>query len=642
MVTRQSGFEPASPAFGGARARPDEAAAVDAMAAARDRAVGLQRISAALSRAATADEVLDVVLDELAAGVGADGAATALLDADAAMLSVRGTVGYRQEVVESLREFSVDAPLPLAKAVRRRQRVVYASNADMLADNPGMEQLVPLSADRTTGAWPLIVADRVIGSVGLSWAQPFELGEGALSFVDAVTSQLAQAVDRARLYEAEAEAREAAEHTARQLAFVAEASRILTGSLDLDETLQRLADTVVPPLADWCVVILRDEQGNPVPVALSHHDEERVALVEELQRRWPTRMDSPTGTGMVLRTGQRQVFEDVSEDVLRALAQDDEHLDLLRRVGLGSGAVIPMRVGGRVVGAIVAANDRQRSFDRGHIGLLEQVAARAAVAVSHAQAFAERSAVARGLQHSLLPARVPRVPGLDVAVRYLAAGEGVDVGGDFYDVFRGRGDRWLLAIGDVRGKGVESAALTGLARHTIRCAALHSRSPRRILADLNTMLLRADAEHSDDVAAEPRFCTVCLASIRARPDGTAVTLCNAGHPLPMVVRADGRVVPAGRPGSLLGVFDTPALTERTVQLAPGDAIVFYTDGITERREGDAHFEDRLESTLSDLADLPADVIAEQLQHAASTFATEPPADDMALVVLRHPRDADRP
>lgn len=611
--------------------------AVDVIAAARDRALALQRITAALSRAATPDEVLDVVLGQLVAGVEADGAVTARLDEGAGMLRVRGAVGYPAEVVESLREFDVDSPLPLAQAVRRRQRVVYASTADMLADNPGMDKLIQPGHDRAVGAWPLIVAGRVIGSIGVSWLRPRQLSAEALSFIDAVAGQLAQAVDRARLYEAEAQARQEAQQTASQLSFLADASRILAASLDLDETLQRLADTVVPRLADWCVVFLRDEQGEPLPVAIGHNDPERVALVEELQRRWPTRLDSPTGTGQVLRTGESQVFEEVSDELLETLAEDAEHFRLLRQVGLGSGAVVPLRIGGRVLGAIVCANDAQRPLVRGHVALLEEVAARSAVAVSHAQAFAERSAVAGGLQRSLLPQQPPRIPGLEVAVRYLAAGEGVDVGGDFYDVFAGRGERWLLAIGDVCGKGVESAALTGLARHTIRCAALHSRSPRRILADLNTMLLRADAESREEAASEPRFCTVGLAVVKpGGPEGTTVTLCNAGHPLPKLLRADGGVLPAGQPGALLGVFDRPELTERTVRLGPGDALVLYTDGITERRSGDAYFEDLLDATLSELADVPADVVAEQLQHAAATFGTEPPADDMALVVLRHP------
>lgn len=640
MATRQSGQKAAPVHLVGAPvaapAYRDEPA-LEGMAAARDRALRLQRVTAALSRAATADEVLDVVLTELAAGVGADGAVTSLLDEEGQRLHVRGAVGYRPDVVEALREFDVGSPLPLALAVRRGTRVVYGCNADMLADNPGMERLVELTRDRAVGAWPLVVADRVIGSVGLSWSEPTALTEDALSFVDAVAGQLAQAVDRARLYEAEATARRVAEHTSSQLAFLAEASRVLAGSLDLDETLQRLADTVVPRLADWCVVYLRDEHGEPLPVAVSHRDPEQVALVEELQRRWPTRLDAPVGAGPVIRTGEAQVVEEVSEELLRTVAEDEDHLRLLRSVGLGSGAVVPLRIRGRVLGAIASANSRDRPRDPDHVALLQEVASRAAVAVSHAKAYADRSAVARGLQHSLLPAQLPQIPGLDVAVRYLAAGEGVEVGGDFYDVFAGVGDRWLLTIGDVRGKGVESAALTGLARHTIRCAALHSRSPRRILADLNTMLLRADAEHSDDAGAEPRFCTVCLASVRSRADTTSVTVCNAGHPLPFMLRADGTVTHAGEPSPLLGVFDAPALTERTVHLQPGDTMVWYTDGITERRNGDDYFEDRLPAILRELADLPADVVAEQLQHAASTFGSGPPGDDMALVVLRHPR-----
>lgn len=636
MGTRHPGSERPGPEPTAARAAGAAADDMAGLVAARDRAMALQRITAALSQAATADAALEVVLTELVAGVDGDGAAAALLDDKAGTLHVRGAIGYQASIVESLRQFDVDSPLPLALAVRRRRRVFYPDKAHTVAENPGIEQLVPALRDRALGAWPLIVADRVIGSLGLTWAGPHQLGDDALSFVDAVAGQLAQAVDRARLYEAEATARREAERTAGQLAFLAEASRVLGATLDLDETLKRLADTVVPRLADWCVVYLRDERGEPLPVAISHQDPERVAMVEELQRRWPTRLSAPAGAGLVMRTGETQVLEDVTDELLRELAEDADHLALLRAVELGSGAVVPLRIRGRVVGAMACANSRQRSLDREHVALLREVAGRAAVAVSHAQAYAERSSVADELQQSLLPARLPEVPGLEVAVRYRAAGAGVEVGGDFYDLFAGRGGRWMLTIGDVRGKGVASSALTGLARHTIRCAALHSRSPRRILADLNTMLLRADAEHTDDEAAEPRFATVCLAGVVPGEDVTSVTLCHAGHPLAMLVRADGTVTPAGEPGPLLGVFDAPALTERTVRLRPGDALVWYTDGISERRAGDAYFEDDLPAVLAGLADASADVLAEKLQHAALTFGAAPPGDDMALVVLRHP------
>ncbi|HVL98001.1 MAG TPA: SpoIIE family protein phosphatase [Egibacteraceae bacterium] len=606
---------------------------------ARDGIPHLLRIAVALSRAVTADEVLDVVLNELVEAVGADGAVTALLVDGDRRLRVQGSVGYRSEVVEALREFDVDAPLPLALAVRRRAGVAYPSRAAMVADNPGMEALVQPERDRAVGAWPLVVAGQTIGSVGLTWPDSRELTPQEHAFLDAVAGQLAQALDRARLFEAEARARQAAEQTASQLAFLAEASRIMAASLDLEETLRRLADTVVPRLAEWCVVYLLDLHGRPRHVSTSHVDPERVAQVVELQRRWPVRLDAPAGMGWTLRTGETQVAENVTDELLAAVARDEEHLGILRRVGFSSGMSVPLRIRGQVVGAISAANTGGRKVERRDVDLLEELAARAAVAVMNAKAYAERSAVATGLQATLLPARLVEVPGVEVAARYLAAGEGIDVGGDFYDVFVGHGERLMLAIGDVRGKGVEAAALTGLARHTIRCASLHSSSPRRVLADLNTMLLRADAERIDEASAEPMFCTVCLAAIEPVGDTMTVTVCNAGHPLPLLLGADGSVREVGEPGPVLGVFDEPILGERTVQVRRGEAIVFYTDGITERRDGSSYFEDRLPSVLSGLAGLPADVIAEQLQQAASTFAPDPPTDDMAIVVLRR-SDAD--
>src|SRR5207237_2894197 len=137
--------------------------------------------------------------------------------------------------------------------------------------------------------------------------------------------------------------------------------------------------------------------------------------------------------------------------------------------------------------------------------------------------------VARTLQESLLPQGTLAIPGLEVAVRYQAAGEGTDVGGDFYDVFEAREGAWALVIGDVCGKGPEAAAVTGLARHTIRATTLHEARPSRVLAMLNETIIR---ELSDE-----RFCTVCCVRLRPGPDGARLTICSGGHPLPLILRA---------------------------------------------------------------------------------------------------------
>lgn len=247
----------------------------------------------------------------------------------------------------------------------------------------------------------------------------------------------------------------------------------------------------------------------------------------------------------------------------------------------------------------------------------------------------EMRRVAQTLQASLLPSVPPGIPGLEVGTRYLAAGEGTLVGGDFFDVFALGPDSWAVVVGDVCGKGVEAATVTGLARHTVRASAMEHASPATVLRHLNDMLLRVGAEKGSEV--EPRFCTVCLARVELTSCGAAVTLSMGGHPLPYVLGADGTTRQVGRPGSLLGVVDTPTLSDEEHHLGPGESFILYTDGITERHTGEAFFgEEGIEDVLAASAGLTADEIAGRLEETARHFVKGRPSDDMAVVVVRVP------
>ncbi|HYD09982.1 MAG TPA: ATP-binding SpoIIE family protein phosphatase, partial [Acidimicrobiales bacterium] len=221
--------------------------------------------------------------------------------------------------------------------------------------------------------------------------------------------------------------------------------------------------------------------------------------------------------------------------------------------------------------------------------------------------------------------------------------EGLDVGGDFYDVFRlGTVDdpapTWALVIGDVRGKGADAAAITGIARATIRAAALDERSPAQMLARLNQVLLAAA---SDDRFAtetgEPRFCTVCVITVTPSAGGADLVVAVGGHPLPYVLRADGSADQVGKPGGLIGVMPAPDLTDVTVPLHAGDSIVLYTDGITERHAGTTFFDDDgLADVLTSCRGDDAPTIAERIELAARGFVDEHPKDDLAVLVAQVP------
>lgn len=242
--------------------------------------------------------------------------------------------------------------------------------------------------------------------------------------------------------------------------------------------------------------------------------------------------------------------------------------------------------------------------------------------------------LAATLQASLLPPRPPAIPGMEVAARYRPAGGHVSVGGDFFDVFRLGANSWGLAIGDVCGKGAAAAALTALARFTLRAAAVHNAAPALVLSELNSAIL-AEPE------AEGRFCTVVYGRVELDTCGAWINLACGGHPRPIVVRNAGWLDVRGQPGTLLGLFEDPVLSDDLVGLGPGDAIVLCTDGITEARSpaGEMFGEERLWRVLLQMAGAGVETVADRVVDECLRFASGEVGDDVAVLVVRVPEDA---
>ena len=356
--------------------------------------------------------------------------------------------------------------------------------------------------------------------------------------------------------------------------FLAEASHVLAGSLSYQETLQAVARLAVPEVADWCAVDL--VAGDRLDrVAVEHVDPERVALAREIQERYPADPAADGGVHAVLRHGRAELYREIPDEMLEQVAQDAEHLEIIRSVGLRSAMLAPMTLRDRVLGVIsFVSAESGRRFDEQDLALAQDLALRAAVAVENARLYETASAIAGTLQASLLPPVLPELPGADLAAAYRPAGEGLEVGGDFYDVFNTAEDQWYLVVGDVCGKGAEAAAVTALARYTIRAAAVRRRSPAAILRWLSDAML----QQSD---GDDRFCTIACAHLDlSRPPGRVTVACG-GHPLPLLVRADGTVEEVGVPGTLLGLVPSPDLQDQTAELRAGDTLLLYTDGLTE-------------------------------------------------------------
>jgi len=264
----------------------------------------------------------------------------------------------------------------------------------------------------------------------------------------------------------------------------------------------------------------------------------------------------------------------------------------------------------------------------------QDIALREALRVSEQRLVAMTSAhqnaveLARTLQDSLLPPTLPGVPGVQVAARYQAAGT-VEVVGDFYDLFHVVGDWWCAVIGDVCGHGVEAAKVTALARYTLRADAnLHER-PSTVLTDLHHALVAQNG-------IDGRYLTAVYVTFRVTDAGIEGRLCLAGHPAPVIRRADGAVAPVGVPGSLLGAFNQVKLTDVDFRLGPGDLLLLYTDGLTERRRpddrqfGDAEFHRCVAATAA----LSAYDTITHVVDAADAYIGGPGDDDTALLAIQ--------
>ncbi len=772
----------------------------------------LQAVTAALSQALTPEEVADAVMAEGLLAVGAQAGSLTMLAPGSASLAVIRSVGYPEEMLSRWKEFALDAPVPIADAVRTGEPVLIEDAGEFRRRYPS----VPGSAAQQ-GAWaaiPLIVEGRPVGALGLSFDEAHSFNRAERAFLTVVAHHAAQALERARSYERERAARAEAEAAQERLAFLAQASaaldrsldpettlrrivdlsvsrlgelcvidlldadgqivgataaaldpdiaaalellrerfpldpagehpvarvlregrplllpemsdellvgiaeseehlgfmrrvgyhsaivaplrargrtlgalfilhiagrgsydqadlalaeelatraamaldnarlhdqlkqagqaerllgeagKILAGSLDYEETLQRVAGLAVPEIADWCAVDLVDGRAGLRRMALEHVDRELVAFALDLERRYPPDPESTDGVAEVIRSGVPRLFSHIDDAMLQSGAVDEEHLEALRRLGLASVMIVPMGLRGRTLGAITfVAGPTRRRFRTEDLVLGEELGRTAGQAVDNARLYQERSEIAHTLQQSLLPPQLPEVPGVEVAARYRPAGEGIDVGGDFYDLFA-VDDDWGLLIGDVCGKGPEAAALTALTRYTVRAAAPGNPHPRDVLDTLNAAILR----QRDD----GRFCTAIFARLEISPR-RRLRLCNGGHPPALRLRAGGDIETLPARGDLLGVYSDPRLVDHEVELEPGDTLVFYTDGVTEAQAPDRILQSgHLAEVLVEHGDAPPARLVELIEAAA--VGQGEPRDDIALMVLRirEPAPSDR-
>ena len=404
--------------------------------------------------------------------------------------------------------------------------------------------------------------------------------------------------------------------------FLAEATKVLSSSLDYDETLERVAWLAVPTFADWCAVDL--VTGTEVErVALAHADPDRVALGRSLAERYPPDLSGQVGMGAVMRSGEPELYPRITDELIARGAVDEEQLAGLRSLGMRSALILPMRTVSGTIGTLTLVNgDSERGFDEDDQAFALDLAGRAATAVENARLYTRLSQTATTLQASLLPATLAQPPGWRVAASYVAGEEGTEVGGDFYDVFPVEGG-WMVVLGDVTGKGVKAATLTALARHTANTSARFDPRPASVLGRINEVLRE-----------QPDLSLVTAVCARLRPagDGAEVALASAGHPLPLRV-APGHVTPVGRFDIVLGAADDGTWDQTTTTLEPGQTLLFYTDGVVELAgQRDRFGEPRLERTAADGPSGAAELVA-RVERALDDFQATETSDDRAMLAV---------
>jgi serine phosphatase RsbU (regulator of sigma subunit) len=400
------------------------------------------------------------------------------------------------------------------------------------------------------------------------------------------------------------------------MTYLAETSELLGQSLDVDLAVAVVPQVVVPRLGRWCAVHLVEPSGGMRLAALTHADEDALPELRAVLD-----PDARPGPPAELRNLLAEVVRDGSSAVRFAVPTD--------------GIALPLRARGRTLGTLLVGRPQNRPHSPEDVVLAGDVARRAALAIHNAQSTGAHVAVSQALQQALLPRALPVVPGVDFAAEYLPASSGSDVGGDFYDVLTVDPSSWLVSIGDVCGKGARAAARTGLVRDVLRVLVRDGRSLPHAIDRLNEVMI--------DAGDPLQFCTLAAARVSRRHrggqgsarGGLDVELVLAGHVQPVLVRADGTAELIGTFGTAVGLVPTVRLTCTQHRVGPGDTLLVYTDGVTERRRGREQFgAERLLRVAARAAGRPAIQVVGAVREAVERFSAEPLDDDVALLAVR--------
>ncbi|WP_245160277.1 SpoIIE family protein phosphatase [Blastococcus sp. CT_GayMR20] len=612
---------------------------------AMERATAIAEVAAELANAARMEDMPEIA-QRGAQVLGAESSALAVFDPDGGPLRLHMTNRLTDEIqghvdypVAGL-EIELDEGQPTQYAAIHGRRVLLADRAEALARFPAMREGLEVLGIHAVAALPLRVEGRILGAFVPLWGTEHPFAADDVEVLEALAAQIALSVSRLQADAERATAVTAMQEANQRLQLLAEAGRILSGTLEIDQQVRELAELVVPDLADWCWLVVRDEQGRLHGMAASHRDPSRREEVEAYVRSMLAVMTDEAAARVVTATGRPLTVTDVDWARVERVLPDPSAREALARLGLGSGTVVPLVARGQTLGALGLFSREDRGpLSPAEVDTAVEIGLRAGLALHHARLFGQQRALADALQRSMLT-DPPEPDHSEVVVRYVPAAAGAEIGGDWYDAFLQPSGATVVAIGDVVGHDTRAAAAMGQVRGLLRGIGYSSGgSPAEVLTELD----RAIEGLALDTMATALVARLEQDEDDLRAGRVRFRWSSAGHPPPIVLTAEGKVSLLDDEESelLLGVAPETPRHEHVTVLDAGSTVLLYTDGLVERRDRD------LDTGIAELIE----VVRECASFTADALCDEvlkrlflPDAqDDVALLAVRlHPQDEPRP